>query len=94
MSKEAFEKEVNSLKSSIEKYNKEKLSKVKILQQRQKKALNDFTKQITLLLKEFSEENKISILLNQKYTILVVDKVNITNQVMDKVNKKIKKIKY
>jgi outer membrane protein len=94
LSKEAFEKEVNSLKSSIEKYNKEKLSKVKILQQRQKKALNDFTKQITLLLKEFSEENKISILLNQKYTILVVDKVNITNQVMDKVNKKIKKIKY
>ena len=89
ISKEAFQNEFNLLREKIKKYNNEKNKMVNDLKDLKNKELNKILKNIKPILDNYMQENSIDIILNSKNIAIANSKLDITQLVLDEVNKKL-----
>jgi len=90
LSKEDFEAEAINLNKEMKKYNEERKKTLLKLEENKKKKLNEFLEKITPLIQKFVKENSINIVLNEKNLFIANKKFDITNQIIEIVNKNIK----
>tara|TARA_B100001057_G_scaffold160915_1_gene161527 strand:- start:285 stop:794 length:510 start_codon:yes stop_codon:yes gene_type:complete len=87
LSTEEFESEVLALRGEMNNYNKDRQEIFSKFEENKKKKLNEFLKKITPLIETFVKENSINIVLNEKNLFIASKKFDITNQIIEIVNK-------
>lgn len=91
---EKFNEEVANFKKKINSLKIERNKKINDLKQRNINAKNELVKKITEILAKYSAENKIDLVLNKESIILGKKTIDITEIILDLLDKEIKKIKY
>ena len=76
-----------ALREEMNNYNKDRQETFSKFEQNKKKKLNEFLKQITPLIEKFVKENSINIVLNEKNLFIASKKFDITNQIVEIINK-------
>ncbi len=89
VSKEEFEKEVVELRTKIKNFRKEKNNMVKNINDIKNKELSILYKKINPIIQSYMEENNIEILLDIKNIIMGKSNSNITNSIIEEINKKL-----
>ena len=87
LSTEEFESEVLALREEMNNYNKERQEIFSKFEENKKKKLNEFLKKITPFIETFVKENSINIVLNEKNLFIASKKFDITNQIVEIINK-------
>tara|TARA_B100001057_G_scaffold183796_1_gene184474 strand:- start:1634 stop:2143 length:510 start_codon:yes stop_codon:yes gene_type:complete len=90
LSKEEFETKLISLNKEMKVYNDERKKIYLQFEEIKKKRLNDFLEKITPIIEIFVKENSINLVLNEKNLFIASKKFDITNDIIQIVNKKIK----
>ena len=85
-----FKDKVDELKSEINNYNQNKKKLIKEFNQLKIDSTNKLLKQINPILIKFSNDNKISIILQKKNLIIGKEELDITNEIIKIVNNDIK----
>lgn len=93
LSKEEFEKKVNNLQSNIRNYKNNINVSSKDISKKRIEATSKILTALKPILAEYSEKNSISLILEKKSVVIGKSELEITNQILELVNKKIKKIK-
>jgi Skp family chaperone for outer membrane proteins len=94
LEQKVFNEELNKLKQSIKNYSSEKKNTIDKINQENKTGLSILSNEINTILSEYSLENNIDIILNKNTVILGKKELDITNEILTRLNKKIKKINY
>ena len=92
LDKAVYDKNIISFKEKIINYNKLKNKKLSLLNNKKKKALNELTQKLTVILATYSKENSISIIMPRKSIIIGETKLDITKDIMKILNQSISKI--
>ena len=87
LSEEEFNKEVNLLRERIKKYRIYKDELVKDFKQHEKEKINFFFKEVNPIMQEFMDKNAIDILLDRKNVFIGKKNSDITNQIIQELNK-------
>ena len=90
LSKEEFEANVSDLNKKMKNFNKEREQTFLKFEEEKKKKLNNFLSKITTLVETFVKENSLNIVLNKKNLFIASKNFDITNQIIEIVNKNIK----
>ena len=90
LSKEEFDTKVLLLREKMNTFNKEKEQTFLNYEKEKKKKLNNFLSKITPLIEIYVKENSINIVLNEKNLFIASRNFDITNQIIEIVNKNIK----
>ena len=90
LSKEEFDSNVVSFKKKMKIFNKEREETFLKFEKEKKEKLNSFLLKITPLIEIFVKENSINIVLNEKNLFIASKNFDITNQIIEIVNKNIK----
>ncbi len=90
LSKEEFEAKASELNKKMKNFNKEREQTFLKFEEEKKKKLNNFLLNITPLIETFVKENSINIVLNKKNLFIASKNFDITNQIIEIVNKNIK----
>ena len=88
-----FNNKVNELKSEIKNYNQNRSKKIKIFNKLKIENTNNLLKLINPILTKYSDENKISIILQKKDLIIGKIELDITDEIIKNVDKEIKEFK-
>ncbi len=89
LSKDELNKEITQLKLNINKFMKEKDMMVKNINELKKKELNNLYKKINPIIQSYMDENNIKILLDVKNIIIGKSDLNITDDIIKEINKKL-----
>ena len=92
LDKAVYDKNMISFREKIVNYNKLKNKKISLLNNKKKKALNELTQKLTVILATYSKENSISIIMPRKSIIIGETKLDITKDIMKILNQSISKI--
>ena len=87
-----YKKKVNLLRKKIILHNKEKKFLLDSLKNKQFNGRNEIIKAMTPILKDYASKNSISLILQKNKILLGDTKIDITNEILELLNKKIKKI--
>ena len=87
LSEEEFNKEVNLLRERIKKYRIYKDELVKDFEQNKNKKINLFFKEVNPIIQKFMDKNSIDILLDRKNVFIGKKNSDITNQIIQELNK-------
>ena len=87
LSEEEFKKEVDLLKERIKKYRIYKDELVKDFEQNKNKKINLFFKEVNPIIQKFMDKNSIDILLDRKNVFIGKKNSDITNQIIQELNK-------
>ena len=90
ISEEAFKKEVVSYQSKINEFKNDKNKIVKNFNDFKKKELENVFRKITPIINNYMEENSVSILFDSKNIFMGSKKSNITEDILDRINKEFK----
>ena len=93
LSDEDYIKEINTLKNKIKNYNEERKIKIDSVTKKKAKGTSELLKQINPILADYSKKNNIAIILRKKDLVIARSNLDITNEIIDLVNSKVKKIK-
>ena len=93
LSQSEYEKNIRSLKSEIDDYNKERKIKIQSINKLKLKNTNKLLKQVNKVLIKYSEENSISIILQKKNIITGKSSLDISEDILKLVNKNVKEFK-
>lgn len=88
-----YNKELENLKNEIDNYNKSRKDKIKELKIKQSNAKTKLLQEINIILSEYASSNSISLILNKQSIAAGKKELEITNEIKDNLNKKIKTIK-
>ena len=89
-----FKDEVNIFKNKINKLKVERNKEIENIQKRNVKAKNELVSIVTEILAKYSSENQINLVLNKESIILGIKTIDITNEILNLLDKKVKKIKF
>ena len=89
-----YKDEVNIFKNKINKLKIERNKEIEDIQKRNVKAKNELVSIVTEILAKYSTENKIKLVLNKESIILGIKTIDITNEILTLLDKKVKKIKF
>ena len=89
-----YKDEVNIFKNKINKLKIERNKEIEDIQKSNVKAKNELVSIVTEILAKYSTENQIKLVLNKESIILGIKTIDITNEVLILLDKKIKKIKF
>ena len=89
-----YKDEVNIFKNKINKLKIERNKEIEDIQKRNVKAKNELVNIVTEILAKYSTENQIKLVLNKESIILGIKTIDITNEVLTLLDKKVKKIKF
>tara|TARA_B100001057_G_scaffold41274_1_gene37022 strand:- start:287 stop:757 length:471 start_codon:yes stop_codon:yes gene_type:complete len=87
ISEDSYKEEVSKLKNKIDTFKKDKDELVKNFKQLRQEEINKFIKLVNQILGEYVEKNAIDLVLNKKDILMGKNKYNITNEIMELVNK-------
>ncbi len=90
ISKEEFEKELNALKEEIILYRSQKDKMVNEIESKRKDSLNSFFAKINPIIQDYMDENSISLLFEQKNVFIGKNSLDITDEIVKKINEKFK----
>jgi outer membrane protein len=93
ISKEEYIKSVSDFKNKVDNYKKTKNKDIKNLKQVRKKEILRFFKLINPIIETIMEENSIEILFRKKDIFIVKSNYDITQMVIENINKNIKEFK-
>ena len=93
MAPEAFETKRNQYEKKVQKYNNERQSKLMKIDELIAVSRNDILNAIKPILEEISNEKGITIILEKTSIMLNAEKMDITNEVLKKLNKLLPTIK-
>ena len=87
ISEVSYKEKVNKLKSKIDIFKMDKDKLVKNFNQLRQQEINKFIKLVDQILGEYVEKNTIDLVLNKKDILMGKNEYNITNEILDLVNK-------
>ena len=87
-----FNSKVNELREKVKSYNEFKNKKNNDLKKLRDNAAKKILDILNLILSEYSAKNSISLIIDKKNIIIGKSELDVTNQIMDLLNKKIKKV--
>ena len=92
LSEEDYKNKVNLFKEKLNSYKKKRQEKIDLVTKKRMTATGNLLKEIQPILSNYSKENGISIILREQDIVLARTDLNITKQIIEAVNLKIKKI--
>jgi len=93
LSQDDFEKEISSLRSEIIKFQRDQVKARDNLNKLRIGASNKLIVELSPILKEYAENNSISLILQKKNIVMGKKEIEITDEILSIANKKIKEIK-
>ena len=93
LSEEEFKKKIQDLRSDISKYQKERNNASNDIARTRIKASTNLIKKLTPILETYSKENSIRIIIQKKHIVMGSKEDDITKEILNLVNQKIKSIK-
>ena len=93
LSEEEFKKKIQDLRSDISKYQKERNNASNDITRTRIKASTNLIKKLTPILESYSKENSIRIIIQKKHIVMGSKEDDITKDILNLVNQKIKSIK-
>ena len=93
LSNEEYIKEVNLLKKKINDYKEKRKKIIDSVAKRKSEATMNLLKELNPILADYSTNNNISIIMRKKDLVIARSELDITIQIIDLVNSKVKKIK-
>ena len=90
ISEDAFNKEVVSFQKKVQEFKTEKNKIVKNYNDFKRKELENVFKKISPIINDYMEENSISVLLDSKNIFMGSKKSNLTEDILDRINKEFK----
>ena len=87
ISEVSYKEKVNKLKGKIDTFKMDKDKLVKNFNQVRQQEINKFIKLVDEILGEYVEKNAIDLVLNKKDILMGKNKYNITNEILELVNK-------
>ena len=94
LEQKVFNEKLNNLKKEINDYSTDKKNTIEKINQKNNIGLSKLSKEINIILSEYSIENNIDIILNKNNVVLGKKELDITNEILTILNKKIKKIDF
>ena len=91
---EEYQNKINIIKGEILDFNKTNDASLKNINSEKEKVLNSFLLEINKVLKEFAETNNIDIIFSSSQMLIGKSNVDVTNDLLKIVNKKITKIDF
>ena len=92
LSKEEYEKKLQSLQKNLNEYNSTISKKQIELQKYKIKARSEFSKELVTILQEYSKTNSIAVVLQKENILIGKNDLDVTESVFEIFNKKVKKI--
>ena len=93
LSEEEFKKKIQDLRLDISKYQKERNNASNDIARTRIKASTNLIKKLTPILESYSKENSIRIIIQKKHIVMGSKEDDITKEILNLVNEKIKSIK-
>ena len=93
LSKEEFENKIKDLRSEISNYQKERNKTSNEIAKQRINASTKLIKKLTPILEEYSKKNSIRIIVQKKHIVMGKKEDDITKDILDLVNQKVKSIK-
>ena len=92
LSEDDYIKKVNLYEIKLNSYKKKRQEKIDLVTKKRMKATANLLKEINPILSNYSKENGISIILRKQDIVLAKTNLDITKQIIETINLKIKKI--
>ena len=92
LSKDDYNKQLNILKDKVENYKKKQRIIIKELNDKRSNAKNDLMKHLNEILTDYAIKNDISFILNKKSVVVAKKDLDITDDIIILLNKKVDKI--
>ena len=92
LKKEDYEKKISELRNKLKLYQEKKNSKNKELNSIRNKAGNKILKSINEIMTEYSKKNSISLVITKQSIIIGKTELDVTNDILELLNKKITKL--
>lgn len=92
LSAEEYKKKINTLRGKVSTLQKDRNSILNSISAKRKKARKQILDALNPIVKEYMSQNNISIVLDKKSILLGDEKLNITKDIMNLLNKKLKSI--
>ncbi len=93
ISAEEYKKKVTDLRSKVSSLQRERNSLLDSVAKQRSKARNELLKNLNPVIKDYMEEKKIRMVVDKKTVLLADDTLDVTNDIMVLLNKKLKSIK-
>ena len=93
LSKEEFEKKIKDLRNDISNYQKDRNKTSNEITKSRIKASTKLIKKLTPILEEYSKKNSIRIIVQKKHIVMGKKEDDITKDILELVNQKVKNIK-
>ena len=93
LSDEEFKKKIQDLRKDVANYQKDRSTASNDITQTRIKASTNLIKKLTPILEAYSKENSIRIIVQKKHIVMGSKDDDITKDILDLVNKKIKSVK-
>ena len=90
ISEEAYKKEVESFKKKVQEFNDEKNQLVKNFNDFKRVEIENIFKKISPIINNYMEENSVNVLLDSKNIFMGSKKSNLTEDILNKINKEFK----
>ncbi len=90
ISKEEFNKRLSALNDEVKLFRNERKSIIKNFETEKSKEINSFFQKITPILEEYMIENSIHFILDKKNVLIADKKLEITNNLINIINEKLK----
>lgn len=88
-----FNEEVANFKNRIKKFRTERRDQIENIKKKNVNAKNELVKIVTKILAEYSAKNEISLVLNKEGIILGKKDIDISEKILETLNKEVKNIK-
>ena len=92
LSEEDYKNKVNLFKEKLNSYKKKRQEKIDLVTKKKIKATSNLLKEINPILSNYSKDNGISIILRKQDIVLARTDLDITKQIIEAIDLKIKKI--
>ena len=93
ISAEEYKKKVSNLRSKVSSLQKERNKLLESVAKQRAKARSEILKNLNPIIKEYMKEKKIRMVLDKKSLLLADENLDITNDIINLLNKKLKLIK-
>ena len=92
LSEEDYKNKVNLFKEKLNSYKKKRQEKIDLVTKKKLNATANLLKEINPILSDYSKKNGISIILRKQDIVLAKTNLDITKQIIEAIDSKIKKI--
>ncbi len=93
ITEDEYKKKVSELRKKVALLQKERTTLLNTVAKQREKARNELLKNLNPIIKDYMKDKKIRMVIDKKSLLLADENLNITNDIIDLLNKKLKSIK-